>query len=99
MNFLNSFSKIIKIELAMNIALSRNFNLEDMVFVILSPLLPVLLTSFSIGTKKVIFSVFSTKEVNCPSNFSANSIFYDIMMIKVRSIMKNYVNFFRHTVF
>ena len=36
--------------------------------------LPILLNSFSFGTEKIMyFSVFSPKQVNCPSNSSASS--------------------------
>ena len=69
-----------------------------MAFVIFSPFLLILLTSFSTATEKVMyFSVFSPKQVNCPLN-SSNS-FYDKMIIVVRSIVKNYCNFFRYTIF
>ena len=45
-----------------------------MVFVISSPFLLILVTSFSIGTKKVIhFSISSPKQINFPSNPSASS--------------------------
>ena len=44
-----------------------------MFFVILFPFLSVPVTSFSIGTEKVIyFLAFSPKEVNCFSSSSAN---------------------------
>ena len=42
-------------------------------FVISSPFLPILLTSFPIGTKSVIhFSVFCSKQLNYNSNSSAS---------------------------
>ena len=45
-----------------------------MVFVISSQFLPILLTSFSIGTEKVMFfTVFSPKKENCSSGSSASS--------------------------
>ena len=45
-----------------------------MAFVISSPFLSVLLTSFSIGVETVMyFSVFSPKQFNCPLNSSASS--------------------------
>ena len=45
-----------------------------MVFVISSPFLSILVTSFSVGTENVIFfSVFSPTQVNFFSNSSANS--------------------------
>ena len=43
-----------------------------MAFVIFSPFSPILLTSFSTGTEKVMnFSVFFPIQVNCSSNLSA----------------------------
>ena len=65
-------------ELVINLALSIICNMQDIYiyifFLISSPFLSVLLTSFSIGTVKVIlFSVFSPKQVNCFLNSSANS--------------------------
>ena len=43
-----------------------------MVFVHSFPFLSILVTSFFLGTGKVMcFSVFSPKQVNCPSNSSA----------------------------
>ena len=46
-----------------------------MAFVIYSSFLPILLTSLSIGTEKVMrFSVFSPKQVNCLLNSSASSV-------------------------
>ena len=45
-----------------------------MAFVISFPFLSILITSFSIGTVKVMyFSVFYPKQVNFPSNSSASS--------------------------
>ena len=45
-----------------------------MFFVISSPFLLIFVTSFSVGTVKVIyFSVFSSKQVNCLLNSSASS--------------------------
>ena len=68
----------------------------DIFLVISSPFLSSLVTSFSIGTVKVLyFSVFSPKQVNCFFKL----FFYDKMIIIVRSIMKNYRNFFRYTIF
>ena len=53
-------------ELAINLALSINCNMEDIYFVISSPFLSILVTSVSIGTVNVMyFSVFSPKQVNC----------------------------------
>ena len=44
-----------------------------MVSVTSSPFLSILVTSFWIGTEKIMyFSVFSYKQVNCFSNSSAN---------------------------
>ena len=63
---MNSLSKIITRfdnELAINLALSINFNLYNMFFVTSSPFLLILITNFSIGTEKIIyFSVFSPKK-------------------------------------
>ena len=40
----------------------------------ISPFLPVLLTSFSLGIEKVMyFSAISPKQVNCPLTSSASS--------------------------
>ena len=62
-----------------------------MFFVISSPFLSTLLTSFSIATEKVkYFSKLFPKQVNC-SYFSA-SFFYDKIRIIVKSILKNYGN-------
>ena len=60
--------------LAINLALSINCNMYNMFFVISSPFLSFLVTSFSVGTIKIIyyFSMFSTKQVNCLLNSSAN---------------------------
>ena len=61
-------------ELAINPALSINCNMSNICFVISSQLLSILVTSFSIGTVKVMyFPVFSAKQVNCFFNSSANS--------------------------
>ena len=68
----------------------------DIFFVISSPFLSILVIYFSIGTVKVMYlSVFSPKQVNCFLNFSASSY----MIIIIRSIMKNYRNFFSYTIF
>ena len=73
---MNSLNKIIITgvdnELSINLALSTNRNLKDMVFGISSSYSSVLVTSFSIGTEKMIyFSASSPKEVNCfPSSFA-----------------------------
>ena len=76
--FMNSLSKIankIINKLAISYVLSTNCNPYDIVFVISFPFLLILVTSFSIGTEKVMsFSVFSPKQVICPSNSSAISI-------------------------
>ena len=45
-----------------------------MAFVISFPFLSIFVTSFSTGTEKVMyFSVFSLKELSCPSNPYAGS--------------------------
>ena len=60
-----------------------------MVFVNSFPFLPILVTSFSIGTEKVIyFSVFSPKQIN-----------YVKVIIIIWSFVKNYGNFCRYTIF
>ena len=53
---------------------------------------------FSIETKVIYFLVYSPEKVNWLLNSSA-SFFYDKMIIIIRSIMKNYRNVFRYTVF
>ena len=53
---MDCFSKIITRfdnKLAINLALSINFSLLDMVFIVSSPFLLILLTAFVIGTEKV----------------------------------------------
>ena len=58
-------------ELAIYLALSINFNMQDIFFVISSPFLSILITSFFIGTVKVMyFSASSPKHVNCFLNSS-----------------------------
>ena len=48
--------------------------MQDIFFVISSPFLSILVTSFSIGTLRAMyFSVFSPKQVNSFLNSSANS--------------------------
>ena len=48
--------------------------MSDMFFIIPSPFISILVTSFSIGTVKVMyFSVFSPKQVNCFLDSSAKS--------------------------
>ena len=62
-------------ELAINLALSINCNELDIFFVISSPFLLIILTSFSIWTVKAMYiSVFSPRQVNCFLNYSANFI-------------------------
>ena len=76
-SFMNSFRKIMTKfdnELAINLALSINCSMYGIFHVIFSPLLPVLVTSFSIGTVKVIyFSLLFPKEVKKFSNSSTKS--------------------------
>ena len=53
----------------------RNCNELDIFFVISSPFLLIILTSFSIWTVKAMYiSVFSPRQVNCFLNYSANFI-------------------------
>ena len=60
-------------ELAINLALSINCNLWDIIFVISSLFLSIFVTPFSIGTENVMyFSVFSPKQVNYFSNYFGN---------------------------
>ena len=62
-----------------------------MVFVISPPFLPILVTSFYIGTEKVMyFSEFFPKQLNCPSDSSASILFKVINL--ARSFVKNYGN-------
>ena len=62
-NFTNFFRK------------SINDHIWDNFFVISSPLLSILVTSFSIGIVKIVcFSIFSTNQISCFLNSSANSI-------------------------
>ena len=57
-----------------NLALSINCNLSDMIFLISFPFLSILATSFSNGTDKVMyFLIFSLKHIKCPSNSSPSS--------------------------
>ena len=61
-------------EIAINLVLSINCNLYNIVLMISFTFLLFLVTSFSIETGKVMyFSVFSTKQVNYLSNSSATS--------------------------
>ena len=72
-------------ELAINLVLSVNCNIWDIFFVISSPILSIVVTSFFIGTVKVMhFLVFS---------------YNNTMIVIVRSIIKNCRNFFRYTIF
>ena len=76
MRLLTKFDNVLAINLTLNLAHSSsvNFKLQYMVFVISSQFLPILLTSFSIGTEKVMFfTVFSPKKENCSSGSSASS--------------------------
>ena len=61
-------------EVAINSARSINWNLLDMVLASSSPFLPLLLTYSVIRAEKVLyFSVFSSKQLNSPSNFFAKA--------------------------
>ena len=47
----------------------------DIAFVSSDPFLSILLNSFFIGVENIMnFSIFSPKQVNCRSNFSASSL-------------------------
>ena len=86
-------------ELAINLVLSINCNMEDILFVIPSPFSSILVSSFSIVTVNVMFfSVFSPKQVIGFLKFLCQ-LFYDKVIIIVKSIMKNYKKVFRHTIF
>ena len=90
-NFINFFSKLSATfddELAINLALSIKFWICRMILsLICFPSLPICFFSF-IGTEKVIcFLVFSPRNVNYPSRFSAK-LFYDKLIIIVWSIEK-----------
>ena len=51
-------------ELTINLELSLNCNVQDIFFVFSSPFLPIPVTSFSIGTVKIMYlSLFSPKQV------------------------------------
>ena len=86
-------------ELAMNLVLSINCNMEEMYFVISYPFLSILVTSFSLGTMKVMyFPVFSTKQIKLFFKFFWLLFCYKTNIL-VTSIMKSYMNFFRYTIF
>ena len=52
-------------ELAINLVLSRNYNLQNIVFMISCPFSSILLTSFVAGSEKILyFSVFSPRQWN-----------------------------------
>ena len=69
-------------ELAIDLALPINCNITDIFFVICSPFLSILIMYFFTETVGVMyFSVFSPKIF---------LLFYDKIIIMVRSIMKNY---------
>ena len=66
-----------KNELAINLTLSMNCNMQDMLIVTSSPFLSILVTSFPIGTVKFMcFSVFSPQQVNCFSTLSQSDVFF-----------------------
>ena len=61
-------------EFAINLVPLVNFDMQDIFFAIFSQFLSIHITSFSIGTVKVMyFLVFSPKPVNYFLNSSANS--------------------------
>ena len=61
-------------KLAINLALSINWNEKDVAFVNSCNLSSILVTSLSIGTTKVMhFSVFYPNQVNFPLNSSTNT--------------------------
>ena len=84
-------------EFAINLALSINFNLYYMLFVICSQFLSVVVICFPTGTEKAMyFLVFSPNQVSCPSFFSW--LFYNKIIIIIWSIVKNHRNFLRYTI-
>ena len=61
-------------ELAISLALSISFNLYDMIFVLISfPLLPILSIPFLLELKRLFFSLFSPRDLNCLSNSFTSS--------------------------
>ena len=55
--------------LTINLALSINYSLYGMIFVVFSPSLLILLTSFVIGTEKILyFPVFYPRQLNFRQN-------------------------------
>ena len=61
-------------ELAINLALLTNCNMQGIFFVISSPFLSILASSFSFGTVKVMyFSGFSPKQLNCFFYFNSSA--------------------------
>ena len=74
---MNSFRKLLARfdnEVAINLALSINYSLKDIGFLISSPFLSILVTAFSIETKKVVnFLLFFPKHLNFSSNSFTSS--------------------------
>ena len=74
---MNSFRKLLARfdnEVAINLALSINYSLKDIGFLISSPFLSILVTAFSIETEKVVnFLLFFPKHLNFSSNSFTSS--------------------------
>ena len=74
---MNSFRKLLARfdnEVAINLALSINYSLKDIGFLISSPFLSILVIAFSIETEKVVnFLLFFPKHLNFSSNSFTSS--------------------------
>ena len=83
------------IKLAINLALSMNCNLRDIVFLISFPFSSILTTSFFIRTEKVMhFSVFSPKQVNFQYyKYCKFTIFFVFSMFIFKFFFTNITNF------
>ena len=72
-------------ELAINLALLTNCNMQGIFFVISSPFLSILASSFSFGTVKVMyFSGFSPKQLNC---------FFFLILLLIKSLSLKHVHY------
>ena len=71
-------------ELAINLALLTNCNMQEKIFVISFPFLLILVSSFSFGTVKVMyFSGFSPKQLNC----------FFLILLLIKSLSLKYVHY------
>ena len=67
--------------LPINLTAPTNFNLQDMIFAVSSPFLPVLFLLVFIRTEKVLyFSVFSPRQINSPSSSLASLVHCEKLM-------------------